>query len=155
MTIFQKMHFREPVIRARPKFLALTHVLVYGYWCCQVTILSSYDASVMFLLHYSQSIYCHVLMLSVFNNPRQSSFWIVWWKVSQEGIYMYHGNKETKSFDIKCDNSQGMQKMIKKWEEPSFYKYLLAFMNFMITNIKRFAGINFVIAVTFTSSSIL
>ena len=30
--------------------------------------------------------------------------------------------KETnrKFFDVKCDNSQGMQKMIKKWEEPSF-----------------------------------
>ena len=73
-----------------------------------------------------------------------------------------HGNKETnrKSFDLKCDNSQGMQKMIKKWEEPSFLKtLLLAFMNFMIINIERFAGINFVIAVTetyfFTSSFIL
>ena len=70
---------------------------------------------------------------------------------------MYHGNKETKSFDIKCDNSQGMQKMIRKWEEPSFYKTLL--LAFMIINIERFAGINFVIAVTetyfFTSSFIL
>ena len=38
--------------------------------------------------------------------------------------------------------------MIKKWEEPSFLKtLLLAFMNFMIINIERFAGINFVIAV--------
>ena len=50
--------------------------------------------------------------------------------------------------------------MIKKWEEPSFLKtLLLAFMNFMIINIERFAGINFVIAVTetyfFTSSFIL
>ena len=64
-----------------------------------------------------------------------------------------HGNKETnrKSFDVECDNSQGMQKMIKKWEEPSFLKtLLLAFMNFMIINIERFAGINFVIAVTET-----
>ena len=50
------MHFREPVISAKPKFLALTHVLVYGYWCCQVTILSAYNASVMFLLRYYQSI---------------------------------------------------------------------------------------------------
>ena len=53
-----------------------------------------------------------------------------------------------------------MQRMIKKWEEPSFLKtLLLAFMNFMIINIERFAGINFVIAVTetyfFTSSFIL
>ena len=32
-----------------------------------------------------------------------------------------HINEETskKSFDIKCNNSQGMQKMTKKWEEPS------------------------------------
>ena len=29
-------------------------------------------------------------MLSVFNNPSQSGLWIVWWKVSQEGISMYH-----------------------------------------------------------------
>ena len=45
-TIFQTMHFREPAISAKPKALALTHVLVYGYWCCQVTILSAYNASV-------------------------------------------------------------------------------------------------------------
>ena len=25
-----------------------------------------------------------------------------------------------KSFDINCDNSQDMQKVTKKWEEPSF-----------------------------------
>ena len=44
-----------------------------------------------------------------------------------------------------------MQRMIKKWEEPSFLKtLLLAFTNFMIINIERFAGINFVIAVTKT-----
>ena len=69
-----------------------------------------------------------------------------------------HGNKETnrKLFDVKCDNSQGMQKMIKKWEEPSFLKtLLLAFTNFMIINIERFAGINFVIAAIFTFSFIL
>ena len=29
-------------------------------------------------------------MLSIFKNPSQSSLWIVWWEVSQEGIYMYH-----------------------------------------------------------------
>ena len=28
--------------------------------------------------------------------------------------------KQTKFFDVKCDNSQGMQKMIKKWEESIF-----------------------------------
>ena len=56
ITIFQAMHFREPVISAKPKFLALTHILGYGYWCCQVTKLSHYNASVMFLLRYYQSI---------------------------------------------------------------------------------------------------
>ena len=56
ITIFQTMHFKEPVISAKPKILAPTHVLVYGYWCCQVTILSAYNASVMFLLRYYQSI---------------------------------------------------------------------------------------------------
>ena len=56
ITIFQTMDFKEPVINAKPKILALTHVLVYGYWCCQVTILSAYNASVMFLLRYYQSI---------------------------------------------------------------------------------------------------
>ena len=87
------MHFREPGISAKPTFLALTHVLVYCYWCCQVTILSAYNASIMFLLRYYQSI----AMLS------------------QDGISMYHldfchanihGNKETnrKSFDVKCNN---------------------------------------------------
>ena len=40
-------------------------------------------------------------------------------------IYMHadrYENKVTnrKSFDVKQDNSQGIQKMIKKWEEPSF-----------------------------------
>ena len=54
--IFQTMHFRELVISAKPKFLALTHVLVYDYWCCHVIILSAYNASVMFLLRYYQPI---------------------------------------------------------------------------------------------------
>ena len=31
ITIFQTMHFREPLISEKPKFLALTHVSVYGY----------------------------------------------------------------------------------------------------------------------------
>ena len=73
-------------------------------------------------------------MLSAFNNPSQSG---------QAGLFDQrylkkeytctiftffhpdrHGNKETsrKSFDVKCDDSQGMQKMTKKWEEPSFKK---------------------------------
>ena len=50
------MHFREHVISAKSKFLALTHVLVYGYWCCHATMLSNYNASVMFLLRYYQCI---------------------------------------------------------------------------------------------------
>ena len=73
-----------------------------------------------------------------------------------------HGNKETnrKSFDVKCDNSQGIQKMIKKWEEPGFLKnFFIGFMNFLIINIERFTGINVVNALTetyfFTSSFIL
>ena len=41
--MFQIIYFREPVIRAKPKFLALTLVLVYGYWCCQVKILLDYN----------------------------------------------------------------------------------------------------------------
>ena len=50
-----------------------------------------------------------------------------------------HGNKETnrKSVDVKCNNSQCMQKMIKKWKEPSFLKKLLvAFMNFWLSILK-------------------
>ena len=31
ITIFQAMHFREPLISEKPKLLALTHVSVYGY----------------------------------------------------------------------------------------------------------------------------
>ena len=31
ITIFQTMHFREPLYSDKPKFLALTHVSVYGY----------------------------------------------------------------------------------------------------------------------------
>ena len=31
ITIFQTMHFREPLISEKPKLLALTHVSVYGY----------------------------------------------------------------------------------------------------------------------------
>ena len=50
------MHFREPVISEKPKFLALTHVSVYGYWCCQFAILSAYNAFVLFLLYSYQTI---------------------------------------------------------------------------------------------------
>ena len=33
-----------------------------------------------------------------------------------------HGNKETnrKSFDVKFDNSKGIQKKTEKWEQPRF-----------------------------------
>ena len=41
------------------------------------------------------------------------------------------------------------------WRAKFLKNLLLAFMNFMIINIKRFAGINVVIAVIFTSSFIL
>ena len=50
------MHFREPVISDKRKFFPLIHVLVYGYWCCPVTVLPAYNASVMFLLRYYQSV---------------------------------------------------------------------------------------------------
>ena len=53
------MHFREPVISAKPKFLALTHVLIYRYWCCHITILLAYNASVMFLLHVPFDFFFH------------------------------------------------------------------------------------------------
>ena len=49
-----------------------------------------------------------------------------------------------------------MQKMTEKWEEPSFLKTLLLafdkfwFLNFVIVNIERFAGINCASAVTET-----
>ena len=50
ITIFQTKHFREPVTSDKPRFLVLTHVLVYGYWYCQVTILSAYNAPLIFSL---------------------------------------------------------------------------------------------------------
>ena len=49
ITIFQAIHFREPLISKKPRVLALNHVYLYGYWCCQGWILSVYDDSVMFL----------------------------------------------------------------------------------------------------------
>ena len=33
-------------------------------------------------------------------------------------------HKNKKCVNVKCGNSQGMQKMSKKWEEPSFSKVL-------------------------------
>ena len=44
---------------------------------------------------------------------------VPFWSFSQADT---HGNKVTnrKSFDVKFDNSQGMQKMAEKWEGPSF-----------------------------------
>ena len=47
-------------------------------------------------------------------------------------------------------------KTCNRWRNGKFLKnLLLAFMNFMIINIERFAGINFVIAVIFTANFIL
>ena len=64
-----------------------------------------------------------------------------------------HINKETsrKSFDIKCNNSQGMQKWPRKGKSLFFKKLLLAFdkvwfLNFVDINIEIFAGVNFAIA---------
>ena len=50
------MHFKEPLISEKPKFLELIHVSVYAYCCCQIVILSAYNVSVVFLLHSYQSI---------------------------------------------------------------------------------------------------
>ena len=68
-----------------------------------------------------------------------------------------HINKETsrKSFDIKCNNSQGMQKWPRKGKSQFFKKLLLAFdkvwfLNFVDINIEIFAGVNFAIAVNET-----
>ena len=47
------MHFREPLISVKPIFLELAHVWVYSYSIG--TILSAYNASVMFLWHSYQS----------------------------------------------------------------------------------------------------
>ena len=104
-------------------------------------------------------------MLSVFNNPSQSSLWIVWWKVSQEGIYMYYLyfwsiDMETKK---QAENllilDARIPKACKKWSRNGksqvFKKLFYWLMNFMIINIERFAGINFVIAIIFTSSFIM
>ena len=104
-------------------------------------------------------------MLSVFNNPSQSSLWIVWWKVSQEGIYMYYLyflsiDMETKK---QAENllilDARIPKACKKWsrnrKSQVFKKLFYWLMNFMIINIERFAGINFVIAIIFTSSFIM
>ena len=68
-----------------------------------------------------------------------------------------HINKETsrKSFDIKCNNSQGMQKWPRKGKSQVFKKLSLAFdkvwfLNFVDINIEIFAGVNFAIAVNET-----
>ena len=108
-------------------------------------------------------------MLSVFNNPSQSGLWIVWWKVSQEGICMYHFdfffmqiNMETKkqTENILVLNAI-IPKACKKWsknEKSQVFKKT-SFINFFIINIESFAGINVVNGLTetyfFTSSFIL
>ena len=60
ITLFQIMHFREPLISEKP----MKNVPI--------------------------SIYCQVIISLVFNNPCQSGLWIVQSKVSQEGIYTYY-----------------------------------------------------------------
>ena len=56
MKIFQIMHFREPLTSEKPKFLALAHVYLYSYWCCQVTVLLAYNGFVTFWWHSYRSI---------------------------------------------------------------------------------------------------
>ena len=60
ITLFQIMHFREPLISEKPMK----------------------DVPI--------SVYCLVIISLVFNNPCQSGLWIVQSKVSQEGIYTYY-----------------------------------------------------------------
>ena len=110
-------------------------------------------------------------MLSVFDNPSQSGLWIVWWKVSQEGICMYHldffffffmqinmeTNKQTEN--LLMLNAIIPKACKKWWEEPSFQKNVFYDQLSFIINIERFAGINVVNGLTeayfFTSSFIL
>ena len=103
-----------------------------------------------------------------FNNLGQSGLWIVWWKVWQEGIYMYHLiffsmqssiSEETSRnfFGIKCNNFEGMQKWPRYRRSQVFKKLPLAFnkvwfLNFLDINIEKFAVVNFAIAVTETLS---
>ena len=68
-----------------------------------------------------------------------------------------HINKDTSrnSFDIKCNNSQSMQKLPRKGKSQVFTKLSLAFdtvwfLNFVDINIEIFAGVNFEIAVNKT-----
>ena len=49
ITMFLTMHFREPLISEKPRFLAVTLGWVYNYGCCQVTTFLFNNASVMFL----------------------------------------------------------------------------------------------------------
>ena len=82
------MHFREPVISAKPKFgtnscIAVWLLVLSGYNIITLKCLRNVPITLL-------SVYCHVIMLSVFNKLCQSGLWIVLWEVSQEGIYMYH-----------------------------------------------------------------
>ena len=68
-----------------------------------------------------------------------------------------HINKETswKPFDIKCIDSQGMQKWRRNGKIQVFKKLSLAFnkvwfLKFVDINVEKFAGVNFAIAVTET-----
>ena len=119
------------------------------------------------------SVYCRVMMLSISNKPSKSCLWIVWWKLSQEGICMYHFDFFFMQIDMETKKQTEnllmlnaiIPKACKKWSKNGkiqvFKKnLLLAFMNFLTINIERFAGINVVIAGTetfyyFTCSFIL
>ena len=149
------MHFREPLINENPKFLALNHVWMYGYWCCQVAILLAYNASVMFLLHSYQSIMlCRNAVILV-----NQVYGLFDWK--------YLKTEYTCTililFFIKSIQkilNPIIPKACKKWprngKSQAFRSTsLLAFdkfwfLNFVVVNIERFAGINFASAVTET-----
>ena len=77
----------------------------------------------------------------------------IWFYFDAQG----HISKETsrKSFDIKCNNSQGMQKWPRKGKSQVFKKLSLAFdqvwfLNFVDINIEIFAGVNFATTVNET-----
>ena len=63
--ILQIMLFREPLISKKKQFLAFSHVQLFSYWHCQVTIPIAYNASVMMLWHSCQSIMSGYYVISL------------------------------------------------------------------------------------------
>ena len=84
-------------------------------------MLSAYNASVMFLLHFYQSI---MLCYNVIILANQVSGLFDQRYLKTEYTYtiliFFHKKHTENFFDVKFDNSQDMQKMSEKWEQPSF-----------------------------------